>query len=80
MVGKKQPDPKDDAAAWIKKAYRDLKESSATKQIVVGGVGGWVSGYVAAKFGKTAATAAGGTILMLHVSGVAYGWLLGAAC
>jgi len=67
LVGKdKKPADSSDPSAWIRKTYEELKQSSTTKQLCVGAGGGWVSGYVFAKFGKTAATAAGGTILLLH--------------
>ncbi|KAI1288028.1 FUN14 domain-containing protein 1 [Halotydeus destructor] len=59
---------KDDPAEWIRKALSDLSKSSATSQVIVGTGGGWVSGFIFAKFGKTAATAAGGTILLLHLA------------
>lgn len=67
-VNNKKDDKKDEPSAAVRKFFEDLRESSATKQLAVGGIGGWASGFVFAKFGKTAATAAGGTILLLHVS------------
>lgn len=66
MVGlEKKKDPKDD---WIRHYLEELKNSSASKQIMVGTLSGWTSGFIAAKFGRTAATAVGGTVLLLHVS------------
>ncbi|RWS05103.1 FUN14 domain-containing protein 1-like protein [Dinothrombium tinctorium] len=54
--------------SWCTRFYRDIRHSSAAKQITVGGIGGWISGFVFAKFGKAAATGVGVTILLLHVA------------
>lgn len=64
-VGKKKDDPKD---AWIRYYLEELKKSSSAQQVTVGALSGWTSGFIAAKFGRTAATAVGGTVLLLHVS------------
>jgi len=50
----------------LKKYYEELRNSSAGKQITVGAISGWVAGFVFTKFGKTAATAIGGSLLLLH--------------
>lgn len=57
-----------DALEWFRLHLEDLKGSSSAKQLTVGGATGWASGFVFGKFGKTAATAVGGSILALHVS------------
>ena len=64
-VGRKKDDPKD---AWIRYYLEELKKSSSAQQVTVGALSGWTSGFIAAKFGRTAATAVGGTVLLLHVS------------
>lgn len=61
----KKKDPNED---WIKHYLEELKKSSSVKQVSVGALTGWTSGFIAAKFGRTAATAVGGTVLLLHVS------------
>lgn len=51
----------------LKKLFDDLKNSSNAKQLTVGAVGGWATGYLAAKFGKIVATAIGGSLLLIQV-------------
>ena len=58
------------APDFIKKYYKDLKNSSKAKQLTVGAVSGWAAGYVAAKFGKIAATAIGGSLLLIQVCSI----------
>lgn len=53
---------------WLKRTFGDVTKASAAKQIGVGSVGGWVAGYVSSKIGKAAATAVGGTLLILQVA------------
>lgn len=67
MSGEKKKDPKD-AIEWLKQHLDDLKQSSSAKQATVGAVTGYTSGFVFGKFGRTAATAVGGTVLAIHVS------------
>ena len=48
-----------------------LKEASkapAPKQIGIGAACGWVSGYVMMKVGKAAATAVGGSLILLQIA------------
>lgn len=62
--------PKDDAGGIprsLKKLFDDLKNSSNAKQLTVGAVSGWATGYLAAKFGKIVATAIGGSLLLIQV-------------
>ncbi|KAK2158481.1 hypothetical protein LSH36_169g04021 [Paralvinella palmiformis] len=54
--------------AWFDKALRDLSKASVAKQITVGGVSGWCSGYLFGKVGKAAALALGGSLLLLQVA------------
>lgn len=51
----------------LKKLLDDLKNSSNAKQLTVGAVSGWATGYLAAKFGKIVATAIGGSLLLIQV-------------
>lgn len=54
--------------SFLKNFYKELKKSSNAKQLGVGVVTGWGTGYIAAKFGKIAATALGGSLLLIQVS------------
>lgn len=67
-VEKKKKKDGTDALEWVRLQIEGLKDSSSAKQLTVGGATGWTSGFVFGKFGKTAATAVGGSILALHVS------------
>lgn len=46
-----------------KSAIKDLSKAPAPKQIGVGAVVGWATGYLTMKVGKMAATAVGGSLL-----------------
>ena len=50
------------------KAVKDLSKAPAPKQIGVGAAVGWASGYVTMKVGKMAATAIGGSLLVLQIA------------
>lgn len=43
-------------------------EGSNSRQLAIGGLSGWVSGYVAMKVGKTVATAVGGSLILLQIA------------
>nr|ACO10331.1 FUN14 domain-containing protein 1 [Caligus rogercresseyi]ACO11109.1 FUN14 domain-containing protein 1 [Caligus rogercresseyi] len=45
-----------------------LKKSSAPKQLAVGAGMGWCAGYLTMKVGKMAATAVGGSLLLLQIA------------
>ncbi|CAH1777108.1 unnamed protein product [Owenia fusiformis] len=53
---------------WLQRTFTHVTKASAAKQIAVGGVSGWCAGYVFAKVGKLAATALGGSLLLLQVA------------
>ncbi|XP_074655300.1 FUN14 domain-containing protein 1-like [Tubulanus polymorphus] len=53
---------------WIKKMYDDITKASAAKQITIGGVSGWCAGYLFSKVGKAAATALGGSLLLIQLA------------
>ena len=55
-------------AAWLSQQLKELRQSSSAKQIVVGAASGWASGFVCGRFGRTAATAVGGSVLALHLA------------
>merc|ERR1719429_117783 len=52
----------------VGKIMDDLGKASVPKQLAVGGAAGWVSGYLTMKAGKMAATAIGGTLLLLQIA------------
>jgi FUN14 domain-containing protein 1 len=58
----------DEAKSIVKKIFGDVDKASATKQIAIGAVTGWTTGYVSMKVGKTVAIALGGSILLLQVA------------
>lgn len=55
-------------AAGFRRAVKDLSRAPAPKQIGVGAAVGWVTGYATMKVGKMAATAVGGSLLLLQVT------------
>ncbi|XP_064638921.1 FUN14 domain-containing protein 2-like [Lineus longissimus] len=55
-------------AAWLRRMAGDIQKASAAKQITFGGVGGWATGYVCSKIGKAAATAIGGSLILLQIA------------
>lgn len=60
----------DDASNWIIVQINNLKNSSTTKQTVVGASAGLVTGYATGKLGRTVGYMIGGTILLVNVSGL----------
>lgn len=53
---------------WFDKMFRDISKASVAKQMTVGAVSGWCSGYLFGKVGKAAAVTLGGTLLVLQVA------------
>ena len=53
---------------WIVVQLRNLKDSSTTKQTVVGAGAGLITGYATGKLGRTVGYMVGGTILLVNVS------------
>jgi hypothetical protein len=52
----------------VKKILKDLSKAPAPKQLAVGAGAGWLVGYLTMKVGKAAATAVGGSLLLLQVT------------
>jgi len=50
------------------RALDDLSKAPVPKQMIVGGSAGWLAGYLTMKLGKMAATAVGGTLLILQIA------------
>merc|ERR1712112_591614 len=53
---------------FAEKILDDLGRAPAPKQLLAGGAAGWLSGYCVMKAGKMAATAVGGTLLLLQIA------------
>merc|ERR1719309_500460 len=57
-----------ETSGMLEKFSNDLRKAPAPKQMAVGGVAGWCAGYLTMKAGKMAATAIGGTLLLLQIA------------
>lgn len=53
---------------WIDQALTEMEKATPAKQLLVGGISGWVSGYVCGKVGRIAAVAVGGSIILLQIA------------
>lgn len=58
----------DGAENWLKNFVNDLAKASTAKQITVGGVSGWLAGYMSVKVGKVAAVSVGGSLLLIQLA------------
>ena len=56
-----------DSENAVKRILKDLSKAPAPKQLAVGAGAGWLVGYLTMKVGKAAATAVGGSLLLLQV-------------
>ncbi len=52
----------------LSRLARDLARAPAPKQIAVGAAFGWLTGYLTMKVGRMAATAVGGSLIILQVA------------
>uniref|UniRef100_A0A8D8UPU4 FUN14 domain-containing protein 1B n=1 Tax=Cacopsylla melanoneura TaxID=428564 RepID=A0A8D8UPU4_9HEMI len=57
-----------EAQSLIDKVVKDVGKSSATKQLIIGGASGWVTGFLMMKIGKMAAVTVGGSIILLQLA------------
>jgi len=55
-------------SGYLEKFSNDLRKAPVPKQLAVGGAAGWCAGYITMKAGKMAATAIGGTLLLLQIA------------
>jgi hypothetical protein len=62
-----------DSENVVKRMLKDLSKAPAPKQLAVGASAGWLVGYLTMKVGKAAATAVGGSLLLLQVQPLFYG-------
>ncbi|XP_064093754.1 FUN14 domain-containing protein 1-like [Macrobrachium nipponense] len=54
--------------SWIQDFINNLTREPAAKQVAVGGLSGWVVGYLSMKVGKVAATVVGGSLLIMQLA------------
>ncbi|CAL4170561.1 unnamed protein product [Meganyctiphanes norvegica] len=54
--------------SWVQSFMNDLTKEPVTKQVAVGGLSGWVVGYLSMKVGKVAATVVGGSMLIMQLA------------
>ena len=64
----KKKEPSNGCLEWLSQHLSELRQSSSVKQVAVGTAAGYVSGLVSGKFGRTAATAVGGSVICLHLA------------
>jgi len=57
-----------EAKGLIDRILGDVGKSSATKQLIIGSISGWFTGFITMKVGKVAAIAVGGGIILLQVA------------
>merc|ERR1712080_149115 len=57
-----------DTESTMKKIIKEVSKAPAPKQIGIGAAAGWMSGYVMMKVGKAAATAVGGSLILLQIA------------
>ncbi|EFX70443.1 hypothetical protein DAPPUDRAFT_93478 [Daphnia pulex] len=57
-----------EAESLLQSLRKYVSEGSHSKQLAIGGVSGWVTGYMAMKIGKTVATAVGGSLILLQIA------------
>ena len=65
----------------VKKFLKDMSKAPAPKQLAVGAAAGWFVGYLTMKVGKAAATAVGGSLLVLQIAhhkgrALLFNWIL----
>jgi len=53
---------------WLERYFGEITKASAAKQMTVGGLSGWVAGFVFTKVGKMAAMSVGGSLLVLQLA------------
>ncbi|CAG5121185.1 unnamed protein product [Candidula unifasciata] len=60
--------PKTSLDEFAERIFGDITKASACKQLAIGGATGWVTGYLANKFGKMAAISLGSTLLLFQIA------------
>jgi len=68
-TSKATPRSNEDAGNWMETFLgKDGIPTDTTKQMIMGGVSGWITGFLAMKGMKVAATAIGGGIIILQIA------------
>lgn len=57
-----------EAKGLIDRVLGDVGKSSATKQLIIGSISGWFTGFITMKVGKVTAMAVGGGIILLQIA------------
>ncbi|BFZ06757.1 hypothetical protein BsWGS_09796 [Bradybaena similaris] len=60
--------PKTSLDEFAERIFGDITKSSACKQLAIGGVTGWVTGYMANSVGKLGAISLGSTLLFIQIA------------
>ncbi|VDH99006.1 FUN14 domain-containing protein 1-like isoform X2 [Mytilus galloprovincialis] len=53
---------------WVQKAFGDISKRSAAQQITIGGVSGWVSGFLFIKVTKAVVVTMGLSLVLIQVA------------
>jgi FUN14 domain-containing protein 1 len=57
-----------DTKGFIDRVLGDVGKSSATKQLLLGSISGWFTGFITMKVGKSLAFVVGGSIILLQIA------------
>lgn len=58
----------DTGKSWISRMSNDVSKSSVAKQVGVGALGGWATGFVFGKVGRAAATTLGTSLVLFQLA------------
>jgi len=58
----------DSGKSWISKMTNDVSKTSVAKQIGIGALGGWATGFVFGKVGRAAATTLGTSLVLFQLA------------
>lgn len=58
----------DTGKSWISRMSNDVSKSSVAKQVGVGALGGWATGFVFGKIGRMAATTLGTSLVLFQLA------------
>jgi len=58
----------DSGKSWLQKMTTDVSKSSVAKQLGIGAVGGWATGFVFGKVGRAAATTLGTSLVLFQLA------------
>jgi len=58
----------DQGKSWLSRMSNDVSKTSVAKQIGIGAVGGWATGFVFGKVGRAAATTLGTSLVLFQLA------------